>query len=170
MYFPLEEYLEVVLGRDGEPVTGWQMAVRAFAVFFLALLMVRIAGMRALGKKTAFDVLLNILLGAVLSRAITGSSPFFPTVFASMVLVVLHKLLSRITYYNERLGHFFKGESVPLYQNGKFLRENMRRNDITENDLMVSVRECGIGTLEEIEEVYFERSGKVSVIPKKRIV
>ena len=53
---------------NGQNLTALQMGVRAFIMFFIALALIRIGGMRIFGKKTAFDNILVIMLGAVLAR------------------------------------------------------------------------------------------------------
>ncbi len=68
-----------------------QMTLRAIAIFFIALVLVRYTGMRMFGIKSAFDICVTIILGAVLARAIVGASPFIPTVIASIALVIVHK-------------------------------------------------------------------------------
>ena len=62
---------------SGEDLSPMQMAARAFVMFFIALLLIRLAGMRVFGIRTAFDNILVIMLGAILSRGVAGSSPFF---------------------------------------------------------------------------------------------
>jgi uncharacterized membrane protein YcaP (DUF421 family) len=61
-----------LFGR-GEDLTALQMSVRSFIMFFIALALIRIGGMRIFGKKTAFDNILVIMLGAVLARGVVGA-------------------------------------------------------------------------------------------------
>src|SRR5215831_5355873 len=60
----------------GPNLTTLQMAVRSFVMFFIALALIRIGGMRIFGKKTAFDNVLSIMLGAILARGVIGATPF----------------------------------------------------------------------------------------------
>src|SRR5262249_49447883 len=76
----------------GDLTTG-QIALRAILVFLVWLVVVRLADRRLLGKYSAFDVVLAVMLGSVLSRAINGSAPFWGTLAAAAVLVALHWLL-----------------------------------------------------------------------------
>src|SRR3954467_15198928 len=45
-------------------------------------------------RATAFDVILGIMLGSMVSRAIAGTAPFLPTLAASSTLLAVHWLFS----------------------------------------------------------------------------
>jgi uncharacterized membrane protein YcaP (DUF421 family) len=72
------------------------MALLADAIYIAALLMIRIGEKRFLSKNTVFDVILGIILGSVLSRAINHSAPILPTIGASLMLVALHWRLAAL--------------------------------------------------------------------------
>jgi len=160
------EYLDTLFGQ-GKDLNVLQMCSRAFVVFFLALVMVRVSGRRTFGKRTAFDNTLAIILGAVLSRTIVGASPFVPTICCSLLLVLLHRLLAYACTKSSFLDYYLKGTSMPLYRDGKLDDQNLTKSLLTEKDLMGDVRLKGNATkLEEIHEIYMETSGEVSVIRK----
>src|SRR5690606_10049180 len=56
-----------LLGVGVDELTAWQMAIRAFIVYVAAILLVKLGQKRFMGKSTAFDMLLGIMLGSVLS-------------------------------------------------------------------------------------------------------
>lgn len=87
-----------LLGIGQDSITWWQMLLRAVVVYILALAMVRLGDKRFLGKNTAFDVILGVVLGSVVSRAITNSSPFVPTLIAAVTLVALHWSFAWISF------------------------------------------------------------------------
>lgn len=68
--------IEAILG-SGEHLDPLQMATRALLLFFIALLLIRIGGLRIIGKKSGFDLAIVIMMGAVLARGIVGASPSF---------------------------------------------------------------------------------------------
>jgi uncharacterized membrane protein YcaP (DUF421 family) len=89
-------------------------------VFIIATAMIRLGNKRFMGKNTALDVMLGIVFGSVVSRAITGNAPFFPTLAAGLVLVVAHWVLSAIAFRSHRFGEMVKGRSYPLVVDGRF--------------------------------------------------
>lgn len=162
----MEETLIKLFG-EGKDLNILQMSSRAIAVYLIALLLVRLAGRRTFGKKTAFDNTITILLGAVLSRAVVGASPFLPTIIASLMLVLIHRAIAWVSIYNPKFGHLVKGKSFVLYQHDKINKENMKRGLMSEDDLQSDVRlKAQNNSLENIEEVYMETSGEVSIVKK----
>lgn len=163
------DYIETVLGVGEETLTWWQMSIRATVVFLAALIILRLGNPRIFGKNSAFDIVLGIIYGSILSRAITGNSPFWPTLAAGFVLVLLHKLVAVISYYSDfGFGDFVKGERVKLVDDGNLDREAMKEQSITKTDLREAMRESGSGgDLKDIQSAFLERSGKISIIMKK---
>jgi uncharacterized membrane protein YcaP (DUF421 family) len=129
------EIIDKLMGQ-GEELNSLHMAVRTIIIFFIALIMLRIAGIRTFGKKTALDLVIIIMLGAVLSRAIVGASPFVPSICASLVMVLIHRLLAILSYRSDFIGKLVKGDRKSLYKNGVPDTENMRKVQISHKDIM----------------------------------
>ena len=151
----------------GENLTPLQMAVRAFIMFFITLALIRLGGLRIFGKKTAFDNVLVIMLGAVLARGVVGASPFFSTVAASAVMVIIHKILALLAMKYIWVGKIVKGVHRSLYKNGEMNLKNMRITSISKDDLMEGIRlEINSDSLDDVKEALIEKNGQVSVIKK----
>jgi uncharacterized membrane protein YcaP (DUF421 family) len=154
---------------SGEQLTPLQMGVRAFIMFFITLTLIRIGGMRIFGKKTAFDNILVIMLGAVLARGVVGASPFLSTVAAAAVMVVIHKILALLAMKYIWVGKIVKGIHRSLYKNGELNWKNMGIATISKDDLMEGVRlQINSNNLEDVKEAYIEKNGQVSVIENKK--
>ncbi|MNY82623.1 hypothetical protein D3C86_2248450 [compost metagenome] len=52
-------------------------------------------------------------------------------------------------------------------RNGTKLRENMRRESITDEELEAKYRQEGLESIDEVKALYLEADGKVSVVKKK---
>jgi len=165
----MNDFIDTALGIDYQGLSWWQMSIRAVIVFIVALVIVRVGNSRIFGKNTAFDIVLGIIYGSVLSRAITGNSPFFPTLVAALVLVLLHRFLAVVAFHtNFGFGNWIKGKPSVLIMNGEVQWDALRKNSITVNDLKESVRKSGCeADLEKIDMAYLERSGDISIIQKK---
>ncbi|QNF33546.1 DUF421 domain-containing protein [Adhaeribacter swui] len=161
----MEETFRHLIGPDSNAINWWQMCIRGSLVFFLALVLIRIGDRRIFSKNAAFDIVMSIILGSVLSRAVTGNAPFVPTIITSVALVALHWVLALVAQKHHRFGILIKGQKILLVKDGQVQEKNMRKQKITIHDLHEMLRLNGKTTkIEEVQEAYLERSGNVSVI------
>ncbi len=161
------ESLHHIIGSDADTILWWQMVCRGVAIFFYTLVLVRVGGKRIFGKQTSFDIVLAVILGSIMSRALTGNAKFIPTLAAGTALVALHWLLGKLAQFSPPLGHLMKGHEVPLIRDGKICERELRRSNMTEHDLKEALRiNGGTGNTEEVKAAYLERSGDVSVVSR----
>ncbi len=152
---------------NGEDLSPLQMAARAFVMFFIALMLIRIAGMRVFGIKTAFDNILVIMLGAILSRGVVGASPFLSTVTAAAAMILVHKILAWLAMKHVWIGKIVKGYRHSLYHAGQIRDENLQKTSISKDDLMEGVRlEIHKNSLDDVEQIFLEKTGEISVVKK----
>ncbi|HXB09249.1 MAG TPA: hypothetical protein VNW04_19125 [Puia sp.] len=150
------DILHTLFGQ-GKDLNSLQMSSRAILAFFLTPALIRIAGIRTFGKKTAFDNVIVIMLGSIFSRVVVGASPFIPTTLACLVFVLIHRVLAWMSLYNDTIGRWVKGEASSLYADGKLNGENMRAARISEKDLWESVRQrINEDSLEHVKEIVQE--------------
>jgi uncharacterized membrane protein YcaP (DUF421 family) len=162
----MNDIIQTLFG-EGKYLNVLQMGCRAFVMFFITLTLIRISGMRSIGQKSAFDSIIVILLGSVLSRAVVGASPFLPTVIAGIVISLLHKAIAIITVRNDIIGHIIKGHKTLLFTNNEIIQKNMIDSCISLKDLKEEIRlNINEDTTDHIEEIYMERSGRISIIKK----
>jgi uncharacterized membrane protein YcaP (DUF421 family) len=160
-------HLLLGVGLEARDINLWQMGLRAAVVYLVTLAIVRMAKKRFMGQATAFDVILGIMLGSIVSRAITGNAPLLPALGAAAVLVALHWLFSGIALRWHGFGHAIKGRSAILIQHGKVDAEAMRRSHMTEHDLWEDLRGKSVSEVGQVAEARLERSGQLSVITAK---
>jgi len=157
--------LDNLLGLHAEKLEAYQMAVRAVIIFFTALILVRIAGIRTLGKQSAFDTLTSLMLGAIMGRAIVTDQSFFGSILATLVLMLLHRMVAWLTFKSKKMGSILKGRNILLMRDGARHQKNLAHTHITEEDILeVLRRDVNITSLDKIKEVYLERSGDISII------
>lgn len=160
--------IETLFG-SGDDLTSFQMGARALGLFALMLLLVRIAGRRMFSSKSSFDIAILIMLGAVLSRVITGASPAVPTMVAAVVLCVVHRLVAMLTVRSPRFEAAIKGPRRLLYRDGVFHERAMLAAGMSRLDLEQAARsESGCDSLDDVHEVIMERSGQVTVRALRR--
>jgi uncharacterized membrane protein YcaP (DUF421 family) len=155
------------LGLESRDLTVLQMGLRAVVVFITTVLMVRLAKKRFMGRATAFDMILGIMIGSMVSRAVTGNAPFFPALAATAVLLGMHWLFSGIALHWHGFGSLMKDEPRTLVRDGQVDESAMRKSHMTEHDLWEDLRVKGVSDLKQVAEARLERSGSLSVIKAK---
>lgn len=127
--------------------------------------MLRLSGKRTFWRSTAFDVVVKMMLGAVLSRAVVAASPFWGTLLAGLIIVGLHRLLAWASFHSEWVGRLVKGEATLLARQGQVLPDKLSQNRLSEKDLFEGLHEQGnLVALDQAEAVYLERDGSLSVV------
>jgi uncharacterized membrane protein YcaP (DUF421 family) len=169
VFAEIESVLRPVLGigLESRDINVVQMALRAAVIYVTTVLIVRLGKKRFMGQATAFDVILGIMLGSIVSRAITGNAPFLPALASAAVLVAMHSLFSGIALRWHGFGRAIKGEARLLVENGQVEHRAMRAAHMTDKDLWEDLRVKGVSRLEEVAEGRLERSGNFSVIKAK---
>jgi uncharacterized membrane protein YcaP (DUF421 family) len=113
------EFLNEWWGRN-EDITVSEIAARAAVMFVVALVLIRLSGMRPFGKENVYDTIVAFLIGGILSRGVVGATPFFSTIAAAITLILLHKIIVKLSILSKSWERFVKGQTVVLYRNGKF--------------------------------------------------
>jgi uncharacterized membrane protein YcaP (DUF421 family) len=160
------EILHAFVGTQGDDITWWQMSLRATLIFVLGLLMVRFASTRAFGKWSALDIILAVVVGSNLSRAMTGSAPFAPTIIATTILLGLHAALAGASARWSWLSTLTKGSSVALVKDGVPDEEAMRHAGIGKGDLRMAIRAAGLEDLEDVQSAALERNGDINIVER----
>src|SRR5665213_1004849 len=158
------ELLEQCFG-EGSNLSVAQMSMRTAVVFIFALVMIRVAGRRSFGQRNAFDSCVVVLLGAVLSRAIVGASPFIPTLCASFVMVLLHRLLALMSIKWADFERLVDGDERILVDHSVKNERQMRLGLISPKDLAEAVRKrLNTEDMGRLKKAVLERNGEISVI------
>ncbi|MFD0793970.1 DUF421 domain-containing protein [Mucilaginibacter litoreus] len=154
---------------EGKDLTVYQMSARAVVIYFIAMALIRISGKRTFAKKTGFDTIIQIIFGAVLSRAIVGASPFWSTVGACLAMVILHRALAWLITKRKWVDKFIKGDREVLFENGRIHEQNLRKCLMTQDDLMSDVRlKANTEDYNDVDKIYRENTGELSVVKKKK--
>ena len=158
-----------IFGGDfpDDPLMIHQAMARGVFIYLVVLAIIRLGKSRSIGRITPLDVLLGFILGSLVSRGITGHASLSGTAAASGALVALHWVLTRMACQWHWFGDLVKGRADLIVENGQPLYENMLHHHISKHDLDEFIRNKGIDDLNKVRLAYKERSGEVSVLPKR---
>lgn len=144
-----------------------QLCVRAVLLFIFGILCIRIAGRRTFAQYSPLDIIVALIAGSNISRMMTGKADVFPAGSATLVLVVLHRLLAMATMRWGVLAWLVKARPVQLVKDGKVDAHALRRANLSEGDLHEAIRMEQAEQPSDVKLAMLEGSGKVSVVHRK---
>jgi uncharacterized membrane protein YcaP (DUF421 family) len=160
------ESFRALIGPDTGDATIGQLCVRAAILFLFGVACIRIAGRRTFSQITPLDIVVAIIIGSNISRAMTGKAPFFPGLAATLVVVGLHRLMAVATLRWSPLARLMKGSPIILVRDGVADPAAMRRHAISRADLVEGLRMEQVDRVEDVRLATLEAGGKISVVPK----
>lgn len=156
--------LHRVIGPDNPHLDAVQLSARAVIVFLVGIAYIRAVGARTFARGTPLDIVISVIIGSNLSRTLTGSAAFLPTLAGTAVLVALHWLFAKATHRFPWLSRLVKGEPHDLVRDGVVNERELDRRTVTHHDLDEALREKGLDDAAKAKRVVLERGGQITVI------
>lgn len=141
--------------------------LRAFVLYFFLFLVFRLSGKRSLSQATTFDFVLLLIIGEATQQGLLGEDFSLVNAFVTIVtLIGIDVLMSLAEQRFPSIGRYVEGTPVVLVDQGKMLRDRMRRARVDEYDLLEKARTSqGLERLDQIKYAVLERDGSISIIP-----
>ena len=130
-------------------------------------MLLRLCGPRMFGHWSALDIVISIMVGSALARAMTGSAPLLGTMAAAAVMAFLHAALAHWVARNSRVARLVEGEALTLIDHGCIDHDARKRSKISEADLREALRQHGIdgeAKAGNVKLMALEPSGKLSIV------
>lgn len=162
----MEQFFIAIFGIKDHLTTAQEMA-RAVLIFTYGLLLLRLSGPRMFGHWSALDIVITIMVGSALARAMTGSAPLAGTMAAAAMMAGLHVALAHGVARHGWMARLFEGGPVNLIDHGRIDHAARRRNMISEADLREALRQEGVdgeAHADNVKSMTLEPSGKLSVV------
>lgn len=139
------------------------------SAYVALVIMLRIAGKRTLAKMNAFDFVVTIAIGSVLSIIMMDKTiPLLEGIAALALLIILQYLISWATVNFKSLNSFVRSSPTLLFYEGEMLKKNMKKERVTKSEILASLRKEGIHSIADVKAVVIESNGDLSVIKKDK--
>lgn len=137
-------------------------------MYFLALLMIRVLGKRALGELGPFDFVVMTGVGhTVVSVALDKSIPYYEGIVILFTLALLEYFMGFFALKSQRFSDLLTGRPVVLIDNGRIIKENLAREKFNIDDLLQELRKKGISDVDEVHKGILESCGGFTAILKE---
>lgn len=130
------------------------------------ILTVRVVGLRAFSKMTAFDFVITVAIGSLLAGAAqaTGWSGFVQASLAITALLGAQFVVARLRRSSEGFRAVVHNTPVLLMRDGAILQDALDATRVTESDVIAKLREANVLDRRAVRAVVLETTGDISVL------
>jgi uncharacterized membrane protein YcaP (DUF421 family) len=144
----------------------FELFIRGTILYFVVFIMLRSTLRRSAGELSMLDFIFVLLVANGAADAMTGGETSIPAgVITVATVVAWNYILNSLGYHIPLIERLLSPQPLPVVRDGKLLRKNMRREFLTEQELMGQLREEGIEDLSKVKAAHIEGDGNISVIP-----
>ena len=142
-----------------------EMFVRGTVMYLALIILMRVILKRQAGGMETGDLLLVILLADASQNGMAGDYKTIPDgLILVATLMFWNFFLDWLSYRFAWFEQLLNAPPVLLIRHGKMMHRNMRKEFLTQAELLSQLREQGIDDVKKVKKAYIESDGKLSVI------
>ena len=147
----------------------FEIILRGSVIYISLFVLLRVVLKRQAGSLGMTDLLLITLIADASQNAMAGEYRSLPAGIVLVSTIIFWSYaFDWLSYRFPWFNRLIEPAPLPLIKDGKLLHRNMRRELITEEELMSQLREQGLDDLGKVKEAFMEPDGHISVVAQER--
>jgi len=142
------------------PLPILEKLLRPVIVYLVLVVLLRLFGKRELAQLNPFDLVVLLSLSNTVQNAIIGDdNSVSGGIIGAVGLLAINWLVVRTLYNSPRLTRMFEGSSTALVSDGQIDVRALKRESLTEEELMEVVHRQGFERLDQVGSCVLEPNG-----------
>jgi uncharacterized membrane protein YcaP (DUF421 family) len=147
----------------------FEIILRGSVMYISLFILLRVVLKRQAGSLGMTDLLLITLIADASQNAMAGEYRSLPAGIVLVSTIIFWSYaFDWLSYQFPWFNRLTEPPPLPLIEHGKLLRRNMRRELITEEELMSQLREQGLDDVSKVKEAFMESDGHISVVRQEQ--
>lgn len=148
---------------DGVDTIPWVL-LSGLGSYLGILVYTRIVGLRSFSKMSAVDFAITVAVGSVFASIVATKSPSLVTGLAALATLYLLQWLASVSRRFDVVSKIVDNAPLLLMARGEILHGNLRRSNVTVDDLHAKLREANAYRYDQVVAVVLESTGDVTVL------
>lgn len=145
----------------------FELLARGSLLYAGILALMRFMPRRTGNELAVMDLIFLLLITEVASHSLGDYTSLGDGLVLILVLMGWDYLINILSYHVPFIDRLLSSPPLQIVKDGELLQRNMRREFLTEGELMCYLRENGIERLEEVKAAYIEGKGKITILKAK---
>lgn len=148
--------------------TPWyELVLRGTIIYFFMFVAIKLWGKKHMGELTAFDFILLLFISEAVQNSLVSDDK---SVFSAMIVIttflIWNSIINKITFRSRTLEKILDGTPVILVKNGTIDKDNMWKEQVTEQELEEAMRRQGLDDLSKVKQATLETNGHLTIIER----
>ena len=140
--------------------------LRTIILYSLLIAVIRLMGKRQIGEMEPSEFVVTMLVANLASIPMQdGGIPLFSGIIPIVTVLAMELVMSALSLKSIFFRRLLCGKPVILIDNGKILQENLRRTQVTLDELSGHLREKDVLDIGAVQYAILETNGNLSVFP-----
>ena len=140
--------------------------VRSIILYTMLILAIRLMGKRQIGQMEPSEFVVAMLVADLAAIPMQNNAiPLVNGLVPMLTVMALELILSHLALKSIRLRKLLCGKPVILIDNGRIIQENLRRTQVTLDELSGHLREKEVLDIQSVQFAILETNGNLSVFP-----
>ena len=140
--------------------------VRTILLYASLILAIRLMGKRQIGQMEPSEFVVAMLVADLVAIPMQDNAiPLINGLVPMLTVMGLELILSHLSLRSIRLRKLLCGKPVILIDNGRIIQENLRRTQVTLDELSGHLREKDVLDIRTVQYAILETNGNLSVFP-----
>ncbi len=142
------------------------LAARTVIVFIAMVVGLRLLGKRQIGQVNIYDLAMIMALANAVQNAMTSGAGDLTVGFVCAgTLLVLGRITTSLFVHLPKVQQNLCGCPTVLVNEGKIIPDHMRRESISEDQLLIALRQHGLLHVTDARMAVLEIDGSLSIVP-----
>ena len=142
-----------------------EIGIRGSVVYFGLVVMLRLIPKRNAGNISPNDMITLVVIATIAAGAIQGeATSLLDQLLMVLVILVWDYLFNLAEFYFPRLRRVTHNTPTLLIYDGELLKANLRKEQLTEEELEANLRKQGVADISEVKQAVLETDGQISVL------
>jgi len=140
--------------------------LRTIILYLVLIFTIRLMGKRQIGQMEPSEFVVTMLVANLASIPMQdGGIPLYSWLVPILSVLGAELLLSAVSLHSIRLRQLLCGKPVILIENGRILRDNLKKTRVTLDELSGHLREKDVLDPRAVQYAILETNGNLSVFP-----
>lgn len=143
------------------------LCARGAVLYGVILVLLRVMPRRTGGELATMDLILLLLITEAASHSLGDFTSLGDGAVLITFIMVLNYALNALSYRFKWIERLVSTRPIQIVRDGRLLRRNMRKEYLTEEELLSYLRKNGVDDLAKVKSAFIEGEGQITMVKRE---